>query len=66
MNPYVRGELYYDSRFDEWSRTEWIGGAAFPINRRVELEGYFDYQNDTGGNPNRQVSAIGAVLNLYL
>jgi hypothetical protein len=65
VNPYVRGELYYDSRFDEWSRTEWIGGAAFPVNRHVELEGYFDYQNDTGGNPNRQQSAIGIVLNLY-
>jgi uncharacterized protein DUF2490 len=65
MNPYVRGELFYDSRFDEWSRTEWIGGAAFPLNRRVELEGYFDYQHDTGGDGNRQVYAIGTVLNLY-
>ena len=65
MNPYVRGELFYDSRFDKWSRTEWIGGAAFPLNRRVELEGYFDYQHDTGGNANRKVHAIGAVLNLY-
>jgi hypothetical protein len=65
VNPYVRGELYYDSRFDEWSRTEWIGGAAFPLNRRLELEAYFDYQNDTGGSPNRQQSAIGSVLNLY-
>jgi hypothetical protein len=65
VNPYVRCELYYDSRFDEWSRTEWIGGAAFPLNRRFELEGYFDYQNDTGGSPNRQLRAIGTVLNLY-
>jgi len=65
MNPYVRGELFYDSRFDAWSRSEWIGGAAFPLNRRVELEGYFDYQHDTGGDHNRQVYAIGAVLNLY-
>jgi hypothetical protein len=65
MNPYVRGELFYDSRFDKWSRTEWIGGAAFPVNRRVELEGYFDYQHDTGGDHNRQVYAIGTVLNLY-
>ena len=65
MNPYVRGEVFYDSRFDEWSRTEWIGGAAFPINRRVELEGYFDYQHDTGGDRNRQLRAIGSVLNLY-
>ena len=65
MNPYVRGEVYYDSRSDAWTRAEWIGGAAFPINRRVELEGYFDYQNDTGGDHNRQVRAIGTVLNLY-
>jgi Protein of unknown function (DUF2490) len=65
MNPYVRAELFYDSRFDAWSRTEWIGGAAFPLNRRVELEGYFDYQHDTGGDHNRQVYAIGTVLNLY-
>lgn len=65
MNPYVRGELFYDSRVDAWSRTEWIGGAAFPVNRRVELEGYFDYQHDTGGDHNRQVRAIGTVLNLY-
>jgi hypothetical protein len=65
MNPYVRGEGFYDSRFDAWSRTEWIGGAAFPLDRRVELEGYFDYQHDTGGDRNRQVYAIGTVLNLY-
>jgi len=65
MNPYARGEVFYDSRFDAWTRTEWIGGAAFPLNRRVELEGYFDYQHDTGGDPNRQVYAIGTVLNLY-
>ena len=65
INPYIRGEVYYDSRFDEWSRTEWIGGAAFPLRRHVELEGYFDHQNDTGGDNNRQVDAIGIVLNLY-
>lgn len=65
MNPYVRGEVYYDSKFQEWSRTEIIGGAAFPMNRFWELEGYFDYQNDTGSSPNRQTHALGVVLNLY-
>jgi Protein of unknown function (DUF2490) len=65
MNPYVRGELFYDSRFDKCSRTGWIGGAAFPLNRHVELEGYFDYQHDTGGDHNRKEYAIGTVLNLY-
>jgi hypothetical protein len=28
MNPYVRGELFSDSRFGKWSRTEWIGGSG--------------------------------------
>ena len=65
LNPYVRVEVFYDSRFDEWSRTEGIVGSAFPINKYWELEGYFDYQNDTGKSPNRQVYAVGAVLNLY-
>lgn len=65
MTPYARGEAYYDSRFSAWSRTEWIAGSAFPVRRRMELEGYFSYQNDTGGDVNRQVHAIGAVLNLY-
>ena len=65
MNPYARGELFYDSRFDKCSRTEWIGGAAFPLNRRIELEGYVDYQHDTGGSANRKLYAIGTVLNLY-
>jgi hypothetical protein len=37
MNPYVRGELFSDSRFGKWSRTEWIGGAAFPLNRPPQV-----------------------------
>ena len=41
VNPYVRGELLYDSRPDEWSRTEWIGGAAFPLNRRLRTRRVF-------------------------
>jgi hypothetical protein len=65
VNPYARGEVYYDSRFDKWSRVEWMAGSAFPLNRRVELEDYFVYQNDSGGAQNRQVYALGAVLNLY-
>lgn len=65
MTPYARGEVYYDSRYAEWSRTEWIAGATFPVRSRLEVESYFNYQNDTGGDVNRQVYAIGAALNVY-
>jgi hypothetical protein len=65
MNPYLRGEIYYDSQFHEWSRTEAIVGAAFPINRRWETEAYFDVQNNTGKSPSTQIYALGLVLNIY-
>jgi hypothetical protein len=65
FNPYARGELYYDSRYDKVSRTELTAGSVFPITRRVELEGYFLHQNDTGGTSNRSVNGLGIVINLY-
>jgi Protein of unknown function (DUF2490) len=64
-NPYIRGEVYYDSRFDKWSRTSLIAGSAFPITKHIELESYYEHQNDTSSSPNRQVNAVGAVINLY-
>jgi hypothetical protein len=29
VNPYLRGEIFYDSKFGEWSRTEAIAGPPF-------------------------------------
>jgi hypothetical protein len=65
FNPYARGEVYFDSRFDKWSRTALTAGSSFPITKHLELESHFEHQNDTGGSSNRQVNAIGAVCNLY-
>jgi len=65
FSPYARGEAYYDSRFDKFSRNALIGGSTFPITRHIELEGYFEHQNDSGGTPNRTVNAVGVVVNLY-
>jgi hypothetical protein len=31
MGPYARFELYYDSGFDKWSRSEWMLGSSFPV-----------------------------------
>jgi len=40
-------------------------GAAFPINKYWEMEGYFDSQLDTGKGPNRETRAIAIVTTLY-
>jgi hypothetical protein len=65
INPYARGEIYYDSNYDKISRNALIFGSCFPITRHVELEGYFEHQNDSGGSSNRTVNAAGIVVNLY-
>ncbi len=63
--PYVRGEVYYDGKVHRWSRATWTVGSVFPLGRHLELEGYFEHQNDTSSSPNRQVNAQGCVVNLY-
>jgi Protein of unknown function (DUF2490) len=65
FDPYVRGEVYYDSRFHKWSRTSLIAGSTFPITKHFEFESYIEHQNDTSGSPNRQLNALGIVFNLY-
>ena len=65
VNPYSRFEIYYDSRFAAVSRTELMMGASFPIATFWELEGYFDYQLDTGSGPNKKIRAVGAVATFY-
>ena len=63
--PYVRGEAYFDSEYEKWSRTSEDLGAAFPICKHTEIEFYYEHQNDTGKSPNRQINALGISLNLY-
>jgi hypothetical protein len=63
--PYGRAEAYYDSDYNKFSRTTLAAGSIFPVGKHVELEGYYEHQNDTSKSPNRQVDAFGLVLNLY-
>ncbi len=65
LSPFVRGEVYFDSNYEKWSRTAEIIGATFPIHRHTEFEPYYEHQNDTSKSPNRQVNALGLTLNLY-
>jgi hypothetical protein len=65
FTPYLRAEAYYDSRYGKFSRTTETIGAPFPIHKRLEIEPYYEHQNDTSSPPNRQVNALGAVLSLY-
>jgi Protein of unknown function (DUF2490) len=65
FTPFVRGEVYYDSNFQKWSRTAESLGADFPFLKHYEFEAYYEHQNDTSSAPNRQVNALGISFSLY-
>ena len=66
ITPYARAEVFYDSNYNKFSRTTEDLGCIFPVTKHIELENYFEHQNDTSKAPNRQVNAISLMLNLYL
>ena len=66
IDPYIRGEVSSTAGSMSGAGRSGSGERRFRSRRHVELEGYFNHQNDTGGDNNRQVDAIGIVLNLYL
>ena len=65
FTPYARAEAFYDNNYNKFSRTTFDAGSIFPIGKHVELEGYYEYQNDTSKSPTRQLNAVALVLNLY-
>jgi hypothetical protein len=63
--PYARGEIFYDSRSGTWSKNTYSFGAVLPIRKRLDLEGYYERDNTTGGSPPHE-NVIGTTLSIYL
>ncbi len=65
FSPYARAEAFYDSRYEKWSRTTCSAGATFALQKHVEVEAYFEHQNDSSLAPNRQINALSLGVNLF-
>ncbi len=65
VSPYGQVEVLYDSRYSKWTRTTVELGSVFPIRRRMEIQPYWQHQNDTSTSPNRQTDLAGLSLSLY-
>ena len=65
FTPYVRGELYYDSRYDKIAKNAFTVGSIFPVTKRTEFEVYYEDQRDSGKAPNTHTRGAGLVLSLY-
>ncbi len=63
--PYASVEVFYQSKYSKWSSTNLYAGCLLPVGKHVELDPYYEHENNTGPHPNQQVNAAGLVLNLF-
>jgi uncharacterized protein DUF2490 len=64
LTPYTSGEIYYDSRYQDWNRDRFALGLQAPLHPRVMLDTYYMRQNDRRSQP-AHVNALGLALNLF-
>jgi hypothetical protein len=65
-SPYVSAEFWYTSQYQKWSTTSLFAGCLFPLGRHIELNPYYEHQNNTGKSPNQLLNQLGLMLNLWL
>jgi hypothetical protein len=63
--PYASVEFFYQSEYRKWSDTAIYGGCLFPLGKHLELDPYYEHQNNTGKSPNQQLNQLGIVLSVY-
>ncbi|MFZ0294024.1 MAG: DUF2490 domain-containing protein [Candidatus Sulfotelmatobacter sp.] len=63
--PYASVELFYDSKYQKWSSTALYAGCRIPFGRSVQVDSYYEHENNTGKAPNPRVNVIGLILGLY-
>ena len=63
--PYAAVEPYYVSQYGKWSTTALYVGCLVPIGKHVQVDSYYEHQNNIGKKPNKQDSEFGISLHLY-
>ena len=63
--PYAAVEPFYESQYQKWSTTALYAGCLLPVGKHVQLNPYYEHQNNTGKAPNTQQNSVGLVMNLY-
>jgi hypothetical protein len=65
VTPYLNAEVYYESQYSKWSTTQLEAGGIFPIGSHVQVDAYYEHQNNTGKKPNQQVNDIGLAAHVF-
>jgi Protein of unknown function (DUF2490) len=64
LTPYTSAEIYYDNRYDAWTRRRYLVGIQAPFHPRAMLDTYYSRQDDDRSEP-AHVNALGLALNLF-
>jgi hypothetical protein len=62
--PYLYGEVFYDTRYDAWTRTRYAVGVQIPVVKHLVLATYYLRQHDTRSEP-PHTNAWGLDVKLY-
>jgi Protein of unknown function (DUF2490) len=62
--PYIDIEVFYDTRFDQWTGRHYESGVQFPVSSSVVLEPYYLREDNSHSVP-RYVNVFGFKFNLY-
>lgn len=63
--PYIAAEPYYVEQYSKWSTTALFVGNNFPVGKHVQIDAYYEHENNTGKSPNQQQNSFGLVVSLY-
>ncbi len=61
FTPYSSAEVYFDTRYDQFSRYRLIAGTTFPLGKHLSIEPYLAHQVDFA-RASTIVDAIGQLL----
>ena len=63
--PFANVEVFYNSSYQKRSSTRIQVGCQFPVRSHVQIDVYYEHDNNTGVTPNQQVNLISSVLSLH-
>ena len=62
--PFVYDEIFYDTRYDQWTPNRYAAGVQLPIGQHVVLEPYYLRQDSNRSDP-PHANVFGFKFNLY-
>ncbi len=63
---YLSEESYRDSRYSKWNETALTGGAICRLNKRFQLDAFYEHDHQTGSGGSPHVNRYSLKLDLFL